>query len=220
MTLSVIGAGFGRTGTLSLKLALEELGLGPCYRLMDVILQPDFAAHWARAAKRGTVDWDKIFAGYQSAVDWPVCDYYQELAEWYPDAKVILTVRDADVWFASTQNTIFSSINNLFEQQSPIGEIVRGVANRHFGGTIHDRFLLVEGYKRHNAEVKNRIPAQRLLQFDVAEGWDPLCEFLGKPVPDKPFPSANSTSEFQQRAAQLIEQSAVSSPQRRADPTA
>ena len=86
MTLSVIGAGFGRTGTLSLKLAIEELGLGPCYRIMDVILQPDFAAHWARAAKRGTVDLDKIFAGYQSAVDW--------------------TVRDADVWFASTQNNI------------------------------------------------------------------------------------------------------------------
>jgi hypothetical protein len=187
--------------------------------MMDVILRPDFAAHWARAAKRGTVDWDKIFAGYQSAVDWPVCDYYQELAEWYPAAKVILTVRDADVWFASTQNTIFGSINNLFEQQSPIGEIVREIANRHFGGTIHDRFLLVEGYKRHNAEVKSTIPAQRLLQFDVAEGWDPLCEFLGRPVPNKPFPSANSTSEFQQRAAQLIGQAAVSSPQRRSDPT-
>jgi hypothetical protein len=81
MTLSVIGAGFGRTGTLSLKLALEELGLGPCYRMMDVIQRPDFAAHWARAAKRGLVDWDKIFAGYQSVVDWPVCDYYRELAK-------------------------------------------------------------------------------------------------------------------------------------------
>ena len=213
MTLSVIGAGFGRTGTLSLKLALEELGLAPCYHMMDVILRPDFATHWSRAAKRGAVDWDEIFADYRSAVDWPVCDYYRELADWYPDAKVILTVRNAELWFSSTQNTIFSSINNFFEQQSPIGEIVRGIANRHFGGTIHDRFLLVEGYERHNAEVKSTIPAQRLLQFDVAEGWDPLCEFLGKPVPEKPFPSTNSTSEFQRRAAQLIEQSAVSSPQ-------
>jgi hypothetical protein len=217
MTLSVIGAGLPRTGTLSLKLALEELGLGPCYRMMDMILRPDVMAHWA-AAKRGTVDWDKIFAGYQSAVDWPVCDHYRELAEWYSEAKVILTIRDADLWFASTQNTIFSSFNNLFEQQSPIGEIVRGIANRHFGGTIHDRFLLIEGYKRHIAEVRSTIPAQRLLQFDVAEGWDPLCEFLGRPVPNKPFPSANSTSEFQQRAAQLIAQSGVSSPPQSSDP--
>ena len=93
--------------------------------MMDVIVRPDFATHWSRAAKRGAVDWDEIFADYRSAVDWPVCDYYRELADWYPDAKVILTVRNAELWFASTQNTIFSSINNFFEQQSPIGEIVR-----------------------------------------------------------------------------------------------
>src|SRR5205085_10767393 len=111
-----------------------------------------------------------------------VCDYYRELADWYPDAKVILTVRDTEVWFTSTQNTIFSS-HELLDDPSPMGEIVRRIANRHFAGTFHDRFLLMAGYERHNAEVKSTIPAHHLLIFDVAEGWNPLCGFLARPVP-------------------------------------
>ena len=119
MTLSVIGAGFGRTGTLSLKLALEELGLAPCYRMMDAILRPDFAAHWSRAAKRGTVDWDEIFADYQSAVDWPICDYYRELADWYPDAKVILTVRNAELWFCEYAERHFQQYQQFLRTAEP-----------------------------------------------------------------------------------------------------
>ena len=108
MPLHVIGAGLGRTGTLSLKLALEQLGLGPCYHMMEVRAAPERLEHWNRIAAGEQVDWDEVFAGFQSTVDWPACNYWRELMARYPDAKVILSLRDPDGWFRSTQATIFS----------------------------------------------------------------------------------------------------------------
>ncbi|HUZ63384.1 MAG TPA: sulfotransferase [Acetobacteraceae bacterium] len=205
MALAVIGAGLGRTGTMSLKLALEQLGFGPCYHMLEVLQNPAFAEHWVRANAGLPMDWDAVFQGYRSAVDWPSCDYWRELAVHAPQAKVVLTVREPQGWFTSTQNTIFSPLNTFMaDDPSPVGQMMRAIATRHFGGPPNDRDRCIAGFERHNAAVRQGAPAGRLLVFDVAEGWAPLCGFLGCAVPDAPFPAVNSTGEFRQHAAEMM----------------
>lgn len=194
MTLKVIGAGFGRTGTMSLKLALEQLGFGPCYHMVEVFKNPQAPQWWVDAAD-GNPDWEKIFAGYNSTVDWPNATYYAELAEAYPDAKVILTERDPEAWFASTQATIFDS-EMPADSPSPFIQMFRKVIGALFDHRMRDHDHVIEVFQRHNAEVRARIPAERLLVYEVAQGWAPLCGFLGVAVPDAPMPKVNSTEEF------------------------
>lgn len=194
MTLKVIGAGFGRTGTASLKLALEQVGLGPCYHMTEVFKNPAAAGWWVDAAD-GNPDWEKIFAGYSATVDWPNATFYAELAQAYPDAKVILTERDPDAWFESTQATIFAGGASP-NPDTPIETMFAKVIYRLFDGQIHDRDKAIAVFNRHNETVRQRIPADRLLVFDVAEGWAPLCEFLGVAAPAGPLPHVNSKEEF------------------------
>jgi hypothetical protein len=203
MTLSVIGAGFGRTGTMSLKLALEQLGVGPCYHMVEVFKNPQAPTWWAEAAD-GKPDWAKIFQGYSSTVDWPNATFYAELADAYPQAKVILTERDPEAWFASTQATIFAGgVPPDIDQ--PFAQMFRKVIARLFDFRMDDHDHVIEVYKRHNAQVRAGIPADRLLVYEVARGWEPLCGFLGVPVPDTPMPKVNSTEEFRaMRASGII----------------
>ncbi|MBI1178941.1 MAG: sulfotransferase family protein [Alphaproteobacteria bacterium] len=200
MALDVIGAGFGRTGTLSLKLALERIGFGPCYHMMEVFRSPHFAAYWKQAAYGEPVDWDQVFAGYRATVDWPGCSYWRELSAAYPAARVILSVRDPDRWFESTRNTIFSDEMMRRAAEAPPDEnragMMKKILGDTFGGRFSDRDHAVAVFNDHVAAVKDAIPAERLLVFDVAEGWGPLCSFLGVEVPDEPFPRTNSTEEF------------------------
>lgn len=205
MPLHVIGAGFGRTGTMSLKLALEQLGFGPCHHMTEVLKTPGAAEPWAAAAGGKPVDWDGVFDGYRSAVDWPAADYWRELAHHFSHAKIILTVRDPESWFRSTQETIFGPINTLMsDDASAVGLTMRAINARHFGGRPNDRAACLAGYEAHNAAVRREVPPERLLVLDVAEGWDPLCRFLGVPAPDTPFPRANSTDEFREHAAAMM----------------
>ncbi len=197
MTLEVIGAGFGRTGTLSLKLALEKLGVGPCHHMMEVIGKPEHIQLWQQAAEGVNVDWSEVFAGYQSAVDWPVCAFWKELAEVYPEAKFILSLRDANKWFDSADATIFAGMRK-FDGKDPHGKMVNTlVVENTFGGNVDDRASAIEVFEKHNEEVRNTLPADRLLVFEAADGWAPLCEFLGVPVPNEPYPRSNSTEDFQ-----------------------
>lgn len=203
MALSVIGAGFGRTGTLSLKGALERLGFDPCYHMMEVGNNAGHAEEWLRAANGEQVDWDKLFAGFHAAVDWPACNFYRDYAALYPDAKVILTLRDPDRWFDSVHNTIYPRMMNAPKDNDPARKVRLAMARKliienTFGGKMDDRAHAIAVFERHAEEVKAAIPTERLLVFRVADGWGPLCEFLGKPVPDEPFPQVNSTEEFQQ----------------------
>ena len=200
MTLQVIGAGFGRTGTLSLKLALERLGFGPCYHMVEVFRNPD-AVEWWNAAADGRPDWARIFTGYRACVDWPAATFYAALAETYPQAKVILTTRDPEDWFRSTQATIFPR-ETPPDTDAPFDQMFRKVIGRLFDQRMREHDHVIDVFNRHNAEVKQRIPPARLLEYNVAEGWTPLCEFLGVPVPDEPMPRTNTTEEFQKRAAQ------------------
>lgn len=200
MTLSVIGAGYGRTGTLSLKLALEQLGFGPCYHMLELIKNPAAPGLWEAAAD-GAPDWPTIFEGYNSTVDWPNATFYAELAEAYPDAKVILTERDPEAWFASTQATIFA--NDIDPaSDNPFFRMVGKVVNRLFDWRMHDKNHLISIYEAHNARVRQVIPAERLLVYEVSQGWGPLCAFLGVAVPDGPMPKVNDREAFARATAE------------------
>ncbi len=197
MTLKVIGAGFGRTGTRSLKEALEILELGPCHHMMEVFVHPEQVPFWDRAALGENVDWNEIFAGYQSACDWPSCSFYKELAGVYPEAKVILSLRDPKSWYKSIAGTILPSMRKEGSRLPGIfGPLLIGEK------TFHDDFgeaNMIAVYERHNEEVQCIIPKDRLLVFEAQDGWDKLCAFLGVPVPDVPYPNMNTTDEFQAR---------------------
>jgi len=201
MALSVVGAGYGRTGTASLKLALEQLGFGPCHHMSEVRGTPGQFEHWEAAAAGEAVDWNAVFAGFRSAVDWPSAAFWRELAAFYPDAKVLLSVRPAARWWKSFSGTIKTLLDDPPANPDPTIRRLRAmshgiIAGRSLKGVYDDADAAIEAFDRHVAEVQAAIPADRLLVFDVAEGWEPLCRFLDVPVPDTPFPRTNSTDEF------------------------
>jgi hypothetical protein len=198
MSLTVIGAGLGRTGTASLKLALQHLGRGPCYHMMEVFPRPGAPAQWLRAAEGEAVDWEEIFAGFAATVDWPSARFYKELAAHYPEAKVILSLRDAESWFRSTQATIFA--DPTFPGWSPtMRAMVQKVITEPMGGRLDDRETMIAKYDAHNAEVRRVIPPERLLVYEASQGWAPLCAFLGVAVPDMPYPRTNTSEEWAER---------------------
>src|SRR5215471_13244034 len=191
MPLSVIGAGFGRTGTLSLKLALEQLGFGPCHHMLGVLAHPAQAAGWRAAAEGKAIDWDALLDGYAAAVDWPACHFWRELSARYPAAKVVLTARDADAWYESLSATIGKFADG--SRRLPPNALGRIIVMEHtFGGRIGDPAHAKAVYRRHVEAVMAGLPADRLLVFDVAEGWAPLCRFLDRAIPSQPFPRSNS----------------------------
>jgi hypothetical protein len=202
VALRLIGAGLGRTGTLSLKGALERLGLGPCYHMSELLVDPSRAPLWVAAAE-GQPRWEEIFNGYAATVDYPGCSFWRELARAYPEAKVLLSVRDPDKWFESTQETIFADSMSGMLTGSPLRRFFETTVWKHFGERIHDRAFMVEYFKSHSAAVQQEISAERLLVYDVAQGWEPLCGFLGVPVPDVPFPRVNTREEHLRLQAML-----------------
>ncbi|MGB6452801.1 MAG: sulfotransferase family protein [Steroidobacteraceae bacterium] len=205
MGLKLVGAGLGRTGTLSIKLALEQLGFGPCYHMTELFIHPTHAPLWERAAD-GHPDWRTLFSGYASTVDYPGCTFWRDLARSYPEAKVLLTVRDARSWFDSTQETIFSEQSTQTLQGSPLEEFFNKTVWRGLRDRIHDREFMIDHFARHNAEVEHTIPPARLLVYETKQGWDPLCAFLGVPVPGQPFPHVNSREDYVRRHSEHLAQ--------------
>jgi hypothetical protein len=199
MSLKVIGSGLGRTGTLSLKAALEQLGFGPCHHMVEVFAHPESVPLWVHAGQ-GQGDWDAIFKDYGSMVDYPGATYWRELAAHYPNAKVLHSVRDPDRWFESTQETIFAPGGPAVEPPEPMKAFFKSITGV-FGDRIHDRAFMTDYFRRHTEAVKAAIPPERLLIYEAAQGWAPLCAFLGVDVPGTPFPSVNSREEFKARAA-------------------
>jgi len=210
--LRVIGVGFGRTGTTSLRSALGVLGLGPCYHMYEVIADARRIHQWLDIARGGAPDWPAVFEGYQSAVDWPVAAYWRELAAAYPDAKLVLTVRDPDSWYDSARATIFKpSIDaprglarlplRLIEALSPDFRALLAMDRETieqplFEDRLADRTYMISVFTRHIEQVQAAFPTDRLLTFSGRQGWAPLCEFLGVPVPDQPYPRDNSSEDF------------------------
>lgn len=204
MSLDLIGAGFGRTGTLSLKLALEQLGFGPCYHMSEVFQHPEHAPIWHAAADDASTDWQALLGSYRATVDWPGCYFWRALMMEFPEAKVLLSVRDPESWYKSISRTIFEIMDRA---EAVADDPVQGpqlrmaryiVRDKTFGGNI-DRDHVLSVYKAHNEAVKRAVPPEKLLVYDVKEGWAPLCAFLGVAVPDTQFPRTNSTEEFRAR---------------------
>jgi hypothetical protein len=201
MPLQVIGAGLGRTGTMTLKLALERLGFGPCHHMVEILADPAQLPFWNRAADGETMDWEEVYKDYRSTVDWPGASFAVELADHYPEAKVILSTRDPQSWYESMRDTIIKSMGVMgltgpeVVQDHPMrfGQIL--IAHRAFG-CDYSQATVIAALERHNAEVMRRIPAERLLVFEPSQGWEPLCRFLGVAIPDEPFPRSNLREDF------------------------
>lgn len=209
MGLKIIGAGFGRTGTQSLQRAIESLGFGPCHHMYEVRRSPGLTATWQAIVDGGPADWDAVFKGYQSTVDWPASAFWRDITTHYPKAKVILTVRDPEKWYESMLQTIVPSATLGAEiDPDPNGRagssLIRKVAlDGIFQGRIADRDFALRRFVEHRDEVIAAIAPERLLVMDVRDGWAPLCAFLGVAVPDQPFPSGNSVTEFRARKSYL-----------------
>jgi hypothetical protein len=202
MTLRLVGAGVGRTGTHSLKLAVETLLGAPCYHMREVFEHPDHVTCWRAAADGEPVDWDAVFAGYAATVDWPGAAVWQEIAAAYPDAIVLLSVRDsAETWWRSADATIFQGLRREPPPDSdlaPWHAMVRELLAGRFTPHLDDELAAKAAYERHNAEVRAGVPRDRLVEWQPGDGWAPLCAALGVPVPDVPFPHVNTTAEFQE----------------------
>jgi hypothetical protein len=207
--MDIIGAGFGRTGTLSMKIALEQLGYDPCYHMAEVLaprpgVNDGHLDAWHDFAVEGKpIDWRWLLKGYRACVDFPTCIYYRELMEAFPQAKVILNTRDPEKWFQSWR-TLWESTDSVnvpgkvirLQKFFPFVDIL--IREGMFGGKIeHDSSIAI--FNRHIEEVIATVPKDRLLVFQVNQGWGPLCEFLGKPVPDSPFPNVNEGATMAER---------------------
>ena len=201
MPLQVIGAGLGRTGTLTLKSALETLGFGPCHHMTEILDHPEQLPFWNRAASGAAVDWEEVYKDYRSTTDWPGASFAVELAEYYPEARVVLSTRDPRAWYESMAATIIKSLHEMglagpevvHEHPMHFGQIL--LAHRTLGCDYSPDNVMAS-LERHNAEVIRRIPADRLLLFDPSGGWEPLCRFLGVDIPDEPFPRTNARDDF------------------------
>jgi len=203
MALKVVGAGFGRTGTLSLKHALERLGFGPCYHMMEAFQRPDHIAMWHRLAFGNSMDWDLVFRDFCATVDWPAARWWREIAAHFPEAKVLLSVRDPEAWYQSMSDTIYqpmkwpipAGVPEVVKLQTEMGR--KAILAETFDNRFEDKAHAIEVFKRHSQEVSDTIDPARLLVFDVREGWAPLCRFLEVPVPSEPFPRLNDKATTQ-----------------------
>ncbi|MCG8350818.1 MAG: hypothetical protein MI924_23855 [Chloroflexales bacterium] len=205
--MKIIGAGMGRTGTKSLQLALQELGFDPCYHMSEV---PQHAGHidlWYAALQGALIDWETLLGQYQATVDFPGCLFYRDLMARYPDAKVLLSVRDPERWYESTYETIYQMTNIvphwfriLFPPMGKLYKLVnRSIWQGLFKGQFADRQRAIQAFVAWNEQVQRDVPAEKLLVYNVKEGWEPLCAFLDVPVPNKPFPHVNDRTEMLQR---------------------
>ena len=208
MPLKIVGAAFGRTGTKSIKIALEKLGFGPCHHMFVLHNNPNQIALWRAVARGEKPCWDKIFTDYQASIDWPSARYWRELSEHFENAKVLLTIRNEDSWFDSVQRTIYPIMrdhaslqpSSKREQISVAHDII---VRQTFNGKMDDRNYAKQVYRNYIEEVRRSIAPERLLNYSITEGWGSLCAFLNVPVPDEPFPSTNSTQQFLDRRSRL-----------------
>ncbi|MCB9432212.1 MAG: sulfotransferase family protein [Ardenticatenaceae bacterium] len=214
--MKVIGSGFGRTGTMSMKAALEQLGFGPCYHMDEVALNKERTEAWYHISQGKPANWQKIFQNYESAVDFPASVLYKEILAAFPEAKVVHTVREPEKWYASTMDTIYLTVGSnvfpkwvqrmvkMFGQWVTMSDTL--IWNGLFEGQFENRQRAIEIFNERTEEVKRTVPADQLLVFSVKEGWEPLCQFLGVPVPDTPFPHVNDkkTMRRQLQAARII----------------
>ena len=205
-SLRVVGVGLGRTGTYSLKFALERLLNAPCYHMFEVFDHPEHVGVWEAAVDGNLPNWDDLLGGYQATVDWPAAAFWSDLVDAYPDAVVVLSVRPTAAWWRSASHTIFELIQSFessIPEEQPRQPVVAAqrrmasaVLRARFSQDFGDERAACEAYERHNEAVRLRVPAGRLVEWTPGDGWDPICAALGLPVPEDTFPHKNTTDEF------------------------
>ena len=203
MGLKVIGANFGRTATMSLKQGLEILGFEKCYHMSEVVVHPEHVKLWLDAW-RGKDIWTTLFAGYQAAVDWPAAAFWPQLMHVYPEAKIVLSIRDADKWFESARNTIFQSMDsNLLAKdevlRTRIEMLKEIIVDGTFNGDLSNKDKCIKIYKENIERCRSEVPLDRLIEFDTFLGWEQLCKELDCKIPEKPYPHVNKAKEFTHR---------------------
>lgn len=204
--MQVIGAGFGRTGTMSLKGALEQLGFGPSFHMIDVARNPELLPGWQAAVDGEPADWRALLDGWESTVDWPACTFWERIAEAFPDAKILLSVRDPDAWYESCLRSIHATAQAAARGELEGGSvdvspeamrmINRLIWDGTFEGRFEDRDFAIRVFTDHNEDVMRKVPSDRLLVYEITQGWEPLCDFLDVPVPDTPLPHLNDSASF------------------------
>jgi hypothetical protein len=205
MALKVVGAGVGRTGTESLKLALERLLGQPCYHMSEVIQHPEAFRFWAAAGRGEMPDWDEVFDGYIACVDWPAAAYWPEIYAANPEALVLLSTRaSADEWYRSASETIFALDPQTLTGRGWDPSFFAGIFQR-FTMDIRDAQAAKTAYEAHNQRVRDSVAPQRLIDWQPGDGWAPICAALGVAQPDEPFPHVNTTEMFQQRNREAAE---------------
>lgn len=193
MALKVIGTGFGRTGTDSMRAALTILGFGPCHHMYEVITNPEQKTRWRAMVAGGETDWDGLFDGYASCMDWPSAAYWRALIDIYPEAKVILTWRSAESWWESFSGTIMKSIASNPDPEAVTKVLIE---RQVFNGRMTERDHAIALYRANIEAVLAEVPPGRLLVHRLGDGWEPLCAHLGVAVPQVPYPHGNSVEEF------------------------
>jgi hypothetical protein len=209
--MKMIGVGFGRTGTMSLKAALEELGAGPCFHMIDLITGENKERdleHWVRVADGEPVDWTEVFEGWEATVDWPAASRWREIVAAFPGVPVLLNVRDFDGFYKSCANTILAvkeaaqagelAEDANREQPAPElwGVIEKLIWQGDFQGRFKDKEWVREMYWERVETIKREVPADRLVYWELGDGWEPLADALGVEAPHKPFPHLHDTNEF------------------------
>jgi hypothetical protein len=198
MALQIVGAGVGRTGTHSLKIALEQLLGGTCHHMIECFGRPDQIEGFTAAIDGEPVDWSALLADFTAMVDFPGSMFWREIAAANPDAPILLSTRDAEGWYTSASSTIFLAFDHLPPEMAPwMDAVKRGLHNR-FSDDFENKDAMIAAYERHNAEVRAEVPTDRLIDWTPSDGWGPICVALGKPVPDEPFPVTNTTKEFRE----------------------
>jgi hypothetical protein len=215
MALRVVGAGLGRTGTNSLKLALEQLLDGRCYHMFEAAARPQDTPLWSAATRGDAVDWDVLLGEYVAAVDWPACAFWQELSADNPDALVLLSSRDSpEAWWASMEGTIVRRLDEPVPADEPDTALRRAMIlelmRARFTPSWRDRDSAISAYERHNETVRRGVPAGRLIEWRPGDGWQPICEALHLPVPEEPFPHVNTTADFRSNVSAGVERSQAS----------
>ncbi|MDZ4709724.1 MAG: sulfotransferase [Saprospiraceae bacterium] len=221
MSIKIIGAGWPRTGTNTLKQSLEMLGYSKTYHMKELLVHPENLHYWATLKETGTTNWDDLYNGYQASVDFPCCPWYKEHLKRYPEAKVILTVRPFENWY----NSIFSTIwkagpQTVLEKIKMMSKLlfnprlrsvikcVKFAKSSIFGGLLQGKFedkAATENlFNKHIEDVRAFVPAEQLLIFDISEGWEPLCKFLGAAVPSEPIPHLNKKENFKEMLVELM----------------